>query len=323
MKIAALAGGVGGAKLAHGLAQALSPEDLTVIVNTGDDFEHLGLYISPDLDTVCYTLAGLANPETGWGRADETWDAIANVKRLGGPAWFRLGDRDLGTHLERTRRLRAGQSLSQITRDFCQAWGVKPRILPMSDQPVATIVDTVEHGELPFQEYFVRLRCEPKVKGFRFHGLEAAQPATGVLGAIVEADAIVVCPSNPWVSIDPILAVLSLSPIPLPWREGRKDGGKRVVAVSPIIAGRAVKGPAAKMYTELGIQPSALAVAEHYRGLISDFVLDKEDSNLEKTIQSLEVQTLVTDTLMKSDAERKRLAEDVLNLIESMTERTI
>jgi LPPG:FO 2-phospho-L-lactate transferase len=254
----------------------------------------------------------LANPETGWGRADETWNAIAGVERLGGPAWFRLGDRDLGTHLERTRRLRAGQPLSQITGDFCHAWGVRPKVLPISDQPVATIVDTVEHGELSFQEYFVHLRCEPQVKGFRFHGLEVAQPAPGVLEAIEGADAIVICPSNPWVSVDPILAVVGL--------RSRLES-KRVIAVSPIIAGRAVKGPAAKMYSELGIQPSALAVAEHYRGLLSHFVLDREDANLEKAIQGLGIRTLVTDTLMKSAAERKRLAKDVLNFIESMTER--
>ena len=180
MKIVALAGGVGGAKLADGLAQILPPEDLTIIVNTGDDFEHLGLYICPDLDTVCYTLAGLANPETGWGRADETWHAIENISRLGGPDWFRLGDQDLGTHLERTRRLKAGQTLSQITRDFCATWEIGPTVLPMSDDPVPTIVLTDE-GELPFQEYFVHRRCEPRVRGFRFQGIEDARPAPGVI----------------------------------------------------------------------------------------------------------------------------------------------
>ena len=206
MKIVALAGGVGGAKLAHGLAQILPPEDLTVIVNTGDDFEHYGLYISPDLDTVCYTLAGLANPKTGWGRKNETWQAIENAKVLGGPDWFNLGDQDLGTHLERTRRMKAGQTLSQITRDFCKAWGIGPTVLPMSDQPVRTIVETDE-GELAFQEYFVHRRCEPKVKGFRFEGIDTAEAAPGALEAIEAADAVVICPSNPWVSIDPILAV--------------------------------------------------------------------------------------------------------------------
>jgi len=174
MKIVALAGGVGGAKLAHGLAQILSPEELTIIVNTGDDFEHYGLSISPDLDTVCYTLAGLANPTTGWGRVNESWNAFENLSKLGGANWFRLGDQDLGTHLERTRRLKGGETLSQITKDFCEAWGVKHTVLPMSDQPVRTIVDTDE-GELAFQEYFVHRRCEPRVKGFRFEGADRAE----------------------------------------------------------------------------------------------------------------------------------------------------
>ncbi len=240
MKIVALAGGVGGAKLADGLAQVLPPIDLTVIVNTGDDFEHLGLYIAPDVDTVCYTLAGLANPETGWGRADETWQAIGSLEQLGGPAWFRLGDRDLGTHLERTRLLRTGLSLSEVTQKFCAAWGVKQRILPMSDQPVRTIVQT-DQGDLMFQEYFVERHCEPRVKGFEFRGLEGASAAPGVLDALEQADAVVICPSNPWVSIGPILAIRGIRPI---LQE------KYVVAVSPIIGGAAVRGPAAKMYAE-------------------------------------------------------------------------
>ena len=170
MKVVALAGGVGGAKLADGLAQTLPPEDLTVIVNIGDDFEHLGLKICPDLDTVCYALAGIANPETGWGRADESWHSLESISELGGPDWFRLGDRDLGTHLERTRRLHEGQPLSQVTRDFCKSWGIGPTVLPMSDNPVPTVVLTAE-GELPFQEYFVHRRCEPRVRGFRFEDI--------------------------------------------------------------------------------------------------------------------------------------------------------
>ena len=303
MKIVALAGGVGGAKLAHGLAQILSPEDLTVIVNTGDDFEHYGLYISPDLDTVCYTLAGLANPETGWGRVDETWNAIENAKRLGGPGWFNLGDQDIGTHLERTRRLSKGQTLSQITRDFCNAWGVGPTVLPMSDQPIRTIVETDE-GDLAFQEYFVHRKCEPKVKGFRFEGVEIAKAAPDAFEALEAADAVVICPSNPWVSIDPILQVLDLrSTVHRP---------PSIIAVSPIIGGETVKGPAAKMYAELGIQPSALAVAEHYRDLLSGFVLDNVDKELSERI---DIPTLTTDTLMNSLTKRARLASDVLNFI--------
>ena len=307
MKIVALAGGVGGAKLAHGLAQILPPEDLTVIVNTGDDFEHYGLYICPDLDTVCYTLAGLANPETGWGRVNETWNVIRNASKLGGPSWFNLGDQDLGTHLERTRRLKEGQCLSEITRDFCRAWRIEHAVLPMSDAPVKTIVET-EEGDLAFQEYFVHQRCEPRVKGFRFDGADKAEPAPGAREALQSADAVIICPSNPWVSIDPILRVLS------PLRPG-EGSGVRCVAVSPIIGGETVKGPAAKMYRELGIEPSALAVANHYRGLATHFVLDQVDKQLQGEIMSLNMHTLVTNTLMKSHEDRSRLAQEVLDFI--------
>ncbi len=300
-RIVALAGGVGGAKLAHGLAQILPPEDLTVIVNTGDDFEHLGLYICPDLDTVCYTLAGLANPETGWGRVNETWNTIANIEKLGGPNWFRLGDQDFGTHIERTRRLKEGQTLTQVTKDFCAAWGIKHTVMPMTDSPVRTMVDTDE-GELAFQEYFVHRRCEPRVKGFRFDGVEVAEPAIGAREALESADAIVICPSNPWVSVDPILRVIQRI-------------NKPVIAVSPIIGGKTVKGPAAKMYEELGIEPSALAVAKHYRTLLSGFVLDTVDAHLSEEINT---KTLVTDTLMNNLTDRARLATDVLNFIGSM-----
>jgi LPPG:FO 2-phospho-L-lactate transferase len=239
MKIVALAGGVGGAKLADGLAQLLPPENLTIIVNTGDDFEHLGMSISPDLDTVCYTLAGLVNPDTGWGRRQETFHVLENLQELGGPDWFRLGDRDLATHIERTRRLRESQPLSQITRAFCCAWGVRQLVLPMSDQPVRTMVDTTEDGELAFQEYFVHRKCKPKVKGFRFIGIATARPAAGVLEAIEHADGIVICPSNPWVSIDPILKITGIR---------SALATKIVIAVSPIIGGLTVKGPAANVH---------------------------------------------------------------------------
>jgi len=307
VKIVALAGGVGGAKLGHGLAQVLPPEDLTIIVNTADDFEHYGLYICPDLDTVCYTLAGLANPETGWGRVHETWNAFDNSSKLGGPDWFKLGDKDLGTHLERTRRLNEGQTLTQITKDFCKAWGIEHTILPMANQPVKTIVETNE-GELAFQEYFVQRRCEPRVKGFRFDGVENAEPAHGACEALQSADAVIICPSNPWVSIDPILRVLS------PLLSGA-GSGVRFVAVSPIIGGQTVKGPAAKMYRELGIEPSALAVANHYRGLATGFVLDQIDKQLKGEVMGLNMRTLVTNTLMNSLDNRSQLAKDVLNFI--------
>ncbi len=302
LSIVALAGGVGGAKLADGLAQILPPENLTVIVNTGDDFEHYGLHISPDLDTVCYTLAGLANPATGWGRADETWNAIENAARLGGPDWFRLGDRDLSTHLERTRRLRAGEPLSAITRDFCRAWGIEHTVLPMSDDPVPTVVET-EEGELPFQEYFVHRKTEPAVKGFRFPGVERAQPAPGVRAALERANLVILCPSNPWVSIDPILSVGDIREL---------VAAKTCIAVSPIIGGEALKGPAAKMYRELGIQPSALAVAEHYRGLLRGFVFDLRDQELENAIQRLGMNTLCAQTIMHTPADRARLAAEAL-----------
>lgn len=301
MKIVALAGGVGGAKLAHGLAQVLSPEDLTVIVNTGDDFEHYGLYICPDLDTVCYTLAGLANPETGWGRMDETWNVIENASKLGGLDWFRLGDKDLGTHLERTRRLKADDSLSKITSDFCKAWGIEQTILPMSDQPVRTMVNT-QDGELAFQEYFVHRRCEPEVKGFRFDNADKAEPAPGVKEAIQSADAVVICPSNPWVSIDPILMVI-------------KNIDKPIFAVSPIIGGQAVKGPAAKMFRELGIEPTAFAVANHYGNLLKGFVIDNIDAQLIESVRGLNIQTYVTNTLMKGLEDRRLLAGKILNFI--------
>ncbi len=299
LKVVALAGGVGGAKLADGLAQVLPPENLTVIVNTGDDFEHFGLYISPDLDTVCYNLAGLHHPETGWGRRDETFRALESVRTLGGPDWFALGDLDLGTHLERTRRLQAGEPLSAITQDFCRSWGIAPTVLPMSDQPVRTIVHS-EEGDLPFQEYFVHRRCAPRVHGFHFAGVETAAPAPGVLEALRTADLVVFCPSNPWVSIDPILAVPGI-------REAVQQ--KPVVAVSPLIGGQAVKGPAAKMYRELGVTPSAVAVANHYQTLLHGFVMDKVDAALKADVH---VPVLLTQTLMRSLTDRKDLAAEVL-----------
>lgn len=309
MKITALAGGVGGAKLAHGLAQLLDPSELTIIVNTGDDFEHLGLTISPDLDTVCYTLAGLANPITGWGRADETWQTFNSMETLAGQTWFRLGDRDLGTHLVRTERRKRGEKLSAITRDFCRAWGVEHPILPMTDDPVYTMVATREQGELAFQEYFVHQRCEPSVTGFRFDGVETAFPAEGVLEAIHQADAVVFCPSNPWVSIDPILAVAGIK---------SACEAKPVVAVSPIIGGDVIKGPAAKMYRELGIQPSAFAVAEHYADLLAGFIFDTVDESYNSSIQEMKLATLVTNTIMKDDFGRRRLAQDVIDFVNTL-----
>ena len=312
MNIVALAGGVGGAKLAHGLAQLLPPENLTVIVNTGDDFEHLGLKICPDLDTVCYTLAGIANPATGWGRVDESWNALESLAALGGPAWFRLGDRDLGLHLERTRRLRAGAPLSQVTADLCRALGVVHPVLPMSDEAVPTRVFTAE-GELSFQEYFVHQQCRPQVTGFRFQDAALARPAPGVLESLAAAQVVVFCPSNPWVSIDPILAIPGL-------REA--VSAHPVVAVSPIIGGQTVKGPAAKMYAELGVQPSALAVARHYAGLLAGFVMDRLDAELAEAVEQTGIRACVTDTFMRTLDDRRRLAGEVIEFCQSLAERS-
>jgi len=303
MKVVALAGGVGGAKFAHGLAQILQPEELTVVVNTGDDFEQFGLFISPDLDTVCYTLAGIANPDTGWGRNDESWRVLAEIRTLGGPDWFNLGDLDLATHIMRSFYLKEGAALSQITRRFCQAWGIQNRILPMTDDRVPTIILTQDGRTLSFQDYFVHLKCEPAVEGFRFDGMEDAKPADGVLEAIHEAELVIICPSNPWVSIQPILGVPGM-------RENLAD--KRIIAISPIIGGRAVKGPAAKMYAELGFSSSALAVAQTYRGLISALVVDQVDADQASQMNGWGIMTLITDTIMKDVPDRGRLAREVL-----------
>jgi len=305
MKVVALAGGVGGAKLADGIARS-GLSTLTVIVNTGDDFKHFGLYISPDLDTVCYNLAGMENPESGWGRTEESWETLSEIEKLGGPAWFSLGNRDLATHLERTRRLNNGEELSQVTADFCRSWGIEATVLPMSDDLVPTVVKT-NQGDLSFQDYFVKLKCEPEVDGFLYQGAEIAQPAPGVIEAIDQADLIVICPSNPWVSIAPILAIPDI-------RSTLME--KVVIAVSPIISGNAVKGPAAKMYLEMGIQPSAAVVADHYSDLLTGFILDKQDQALISDIElkySDSIKVLPTNTWMKTREDRVKVAEDVIN----------
>lgn len=312
MKVVALAGGVGGAKLVDGLAKNLSGDDLIVIVNTGDDFDHYGLRICPDLDTVCYTLAGISNPATGWGRAEETWNALETLKQIGGPAWFQLGDRDLGLHLERTRLLSMGKSLSEVCDHFCRVWKIDPLVLPMSDDGVATLVHTNE-GSLAFQDYFVQRKCEPKVSGFDFIGVDSARPAPGVLDALEDADLVVICPSNPWVSIDPILAIHGIRESLLD-----TDNPKSIIAVSPIIQGGTLKGPAAKMYEEMGIAPSAMSVMQHYGsqvqgGLLSGFVLDSMDDDEESGIKGAGVATLVTNTIMMNESDRFKLASEVIS----------
>jgi LPPG:FO 2-phospho-L-lactate transferase len=305
MKVVALAGGVGGAKLADGIYRLVPKVDLTVIVNTGDDFTHFGLKISPDLDTVCYNLAGMENPETGWGRSSEQWETMELIRKLGGPEWFSLGNRDLATHLERTRRLAEGEPLSRITADFCRVWGVTARIIPMSDDLVPTLVKT-DQGILPFQEYFVKLGSAPAVSGFVFQDVERARPAPGVLAEIKSADLVVICPSNPWVSIGPILAVPGI-------HEALQK--KIVLAVSPIIGGEAVKGPAAKMYREMGLQPSALSVAEGYRDVITGLIIDQRDQELiNGIIDSFDgkIWILQAETWMKNRQDRIRLAGEAV-----------
>jgi len=300
--IVAFAGGVGGAKLAHGLAQVLAPEQLTIIVNTGDDFEHLGLHISPDLDTVMYTLAGLANPETGWGLAGETWNFLEALGRLNSETWFRLGDRDLATHIERSRRLWAGATLTEVTQALCAALDVRVSLLPMTDDVLRTMVQTDE-GELEFQEYFVHQQCRPRVGGFRFDGLQAAAPSAAVVAALDKADAIIFCPSNPFVSLDPILSLTDV-------RERVQQ--KRAIAVTPIVGGQALKGPAAKMLAELNLDVSPVAVAQHYAGLLRGFVLDTIDSALVPDLEALGLQVLVTNTIMRTESDRARLAQEVV-----------
>jgi LPPG:FO 2-phospho-L-lactate transferase len=310
IKVVAVSGGIGGAKLALGLYRALPADSLMVACNTGDDFEHLGLSICPDMDTVLYTLAGIANPQTGWGRAGETWTFMQALASLGGETWFRLGDADLAIHVERTRRLLAGDSLSDVSEDFRRRLGVRARIVPMSDQPVRTMVHT-DDGTLAFQRYFVQNRCEPVVSGFSFHGDVDAHPSLSLWETLIsdELEAVVICPSNPFISIDPILAVPGL-------RGAIAGCGAPVVAVSPIIGGDAVKGPTAKMMSELGVPRSARAVAEHYDGLLTGFVQDESDADVIEDLPCLR-----TRILMKSDADKIGLARQVLDFARSIADR--
>lgn len=303
-RVLALAGGVGGAKLALGLALVLGEGELAVVGNTGDDFEHLGLSISPDLDTLLYTLAGLADPARGWGRRHETWKFMEALERLGGPSWFRLGDADLALHIERTRRLAAGATLSAVTDQLRRRLGVATRILPMTDDKVRTRLRCGREW-LDFQDYFVRLRCEPVVQELSYVGAKAARAHPEVLELLAGGGlrAVVICPSNPFLSIEPILAIAGV-------RDAIAGSGVPVVAVSPIIAGRAVKGPAAKMMRELGLEVSAAAVARHYGDLLDVFVVDHADAG---TAVPPGVARVVTRTLMHSLDDREYLARTVLD----------
>jgi LPPG:FO 2-phospho-L-lactate transferase len=306
--LCALAGGVGGAKLAHGLSRILSPEDLAIVVNIGDDFEHLGLHVSPDIDTVVYTLAGIANPETGWGVAGETWSFMDALGVLGGETWFRLGDRDLATHVERTRLLADGAPLSAVTTRLARQLGVAAAIVPASDDPVRTLVAT-EKGELEFQHYFVRRHCAPRVSSLSYRNAETARPAPvgGRPWTEMEIAGVIICPSNPYLSIAPILAMPAAHAL-------LKDRRFPVAAVSPIVAGQALKGPAAKIMAELGTEPSALAVARFYAGLVDFFVIDRADAALAHAIRAEGMEPVVMDSVMKSLADRERLAREICAL---------
>jgi len=308
--VLALSGGVGGAKLALGLSRLVPSDRLVVVANTGDDFEHLGLYISPDIDTLLYTLAGLNNPETGWGRSDETWTFMAALDSLGGETWFRLGDGDLAIHVERTRRLKVGESLSQIVKDFSRRLGISARIVPMTDAPIQTRVQTRD-GWLAFQRYFVEQQCRPEVLGFSFEGAATASPHPDFLAALKNPAlrAVVICPSNPFISIDPILALRGV-------REALCDCAAPVIAVSPVIGGRAVKGPTAKMLDELGLEVSAAGVARHYQEFVDGYVIDDADAGMAKT---LPIPTVATKTLMISLADREQVARTVLAMADRLS----
>ena len=307
MKVVALAGGVGAAKLLSGLVRAMPPENLTVIVNTGDDFSWMGLYICPDLDTVTYTLAGMDNPKTGWGVREDSFRALNRLKELGSDPWFRVGDVDLATHLHRTEQMRCGSSLTSITQQIAERNAVRCKIFPMTDVPAPTLVETNE-GTLPFQDYFVRRRCAPSVTGFSSRGMEGAHPPPGVLEAIEGSSAVIVCPSNPFISIGPILSVPGV-------REALRGTTARVLAVTPIISGQSVKGPAAAMLKQMGLDVSALGVAELYRDFLDIFVLDQRDKALASRIAALGMRVHTANTLMNSSEEKLDLALGLLAMV--------
>lgn len=301
-RVTVLAGGGGGARLADGVAAA--SDNATVIVNTGDDAQIYGLWVSPDIDTVMYTLADVIDPEAGWGRRDETYVTQGGLAELGEDTWFTLGDRDLATHISRTRRLRCGQSLTQVTADLCAAMGVGARVVPMSDEPVSTWLDT-DHKTMAFQEYFVRRKHQDRVHAITFDGIESARPAPGVVDAITSDQVVIFGPSNPFVSIGPILAVPGV-------RDALQQSRARRIAVSPIIGGAALKGPAADMLDSLGHEVSSLGVARLYRGLIDVFVIDSRDAAIAAEIEALGIEVQVTDTMIAQKSDRLRLAGELL-----------
>ena len=310
-KVVCLSGGVGGAKLLLGLQRVITPGALTAIVNTGDDFDHLGLRICPDLDTALYTLAGLANAELGWGRHDETWNFMKTLEALGGETWFRLGDRDLALHIQRTQQLHIGQSLEAFTGDVAEHLQLPTTILPMTNEAVRTKIVT-DAGELDFQDYFVRLHCKPILQSCYFTGSESARVTAGVIAALQQnLRAILIAPSNPYLSIDPILSIPNM-------RELLRANGAPIIAVTPIIGGDAVKGPTAKILRELNKEVSPAAIAMHYSDLIDGFVLDERDAEL---ADKIDLPLATTNTLMRTLEDRERVAKVALDLADRITSK--
>jgi LPPG:FO 2-phospho-L-lactate transferase len=314
-RILAITGGVGGAKLSLGLAQLLPAEQLAFLVNTGDDFNHLGLHVSPDIDTLVYTLSGEANTETGWGRRDEGWNFMAALRELGGEVWFSLGDKDLAMHIERTRLLAEGRSLTHVTAQLASALGISHPIFPMCNESLRTKVQT-DDAILDFQTYFVRERCAPVVTGFDFEGAANTKINSKLVDWLREAppSGIILCPSNPYVSIDPILQVNGM-------RDFLQSSEAPVVAVSPVVGGDAITGPTVKMMRELGIPNTAQSVASHYSDFLDGFVLDLEDQNYAASIQEQGIATVVTQTVMQTLDDRVSLARDCLECIDQLSSR--
>jgi LPPG:FO 2-phospho-L-lactate transferase len=306
--IAALAGGVGAARLLRGMVEVVPPSEITAIVNTGDDTVLHGLHIAPDLDTVMYTLADAINPETGWGLAGETWRVMESLARLGGITWFNLGDQDLATHCYRTQRLSEGATLGQVTSELARSWGLDVRLVPVSDDPVRTRLQLVDGPEVGFQEYFVRLRHDVPVSGVRFEGSEAARPGPGVLEALGSADVIVVCPSNPVVSIGPLLSVPGVT-------EQLSNRRDRIVGISPIIAGAALKGPADRLLREMGFESSVVGVARWYAPWVGTLVVDEADAALAGAVEAEGVRCLVAPTVMSSLERSAALSRTVLDAV--------
>ncbi len=303
--VLALAGGVGGGKFARGLTAVLPPDQLAIVVNTADDFVHLGLHISPDVDSVLYAVAGLNDLERGWGVAGETWNFMNTLRRLAAPDWFQLGDRDLATHVLRTEALAAGQGLSEVTAMLAERMGIAHTVAPMTDQAIRSVVDTDE-GALPFQDYFVKRQCQPAFRGVTFQGVESAKPSAALDEALQKTTAIVIAPSNPFVSIDPILSVPGV-------RERIRRSQAPVVAVSPIVGGAAIKGPLAKMMRELGREPSTLEVAQYYSALVSGWIVDASDRDNLPELEAKGFRVRVTNTIMRSIEDKARLAREAID----------